>query len=279
MKRARANCVERTQLANRLKLIAQIAQHEADQPLGLAPLIPRFVALVERKHRQPARHRHPRQRGRRDIGQPALSPLRLAPYQIVESQPEHPSDQLELARFAPVAALAQIGGDRFRTLAGGLSLAIDLFAQRRRETFLLLAAHNLARPRLAADDRRQGPPLAMQFLERQYLFIDPARSRRGGRAQHDQVPRLFDRGADFAAQIARCGQFVPVAEDWGQFLRHRAMSGHAADQCLGNDEPLDRLVQPVGVGAVGMAVAEEGPVTMRVVGQAAVGRASRFLAA
>ncbi|HEV2043199.1 MAG TPA: hypothetical protein VGR05_00835 [Sphingomicrobium sp.] len=98
----------------------------------------------------------------------------LAPHQIVEPQPEHPRDQLQFARLAPVARFTQIGGDWLGALARCLPLAVVSLAQRGREAFFSLAPGHRARPRLAVHDRRQHAPFAVQSLEGKYLLIDPA---------------------------------------------------------------------------------------------------------
>src|SRR6185437_16866783 len=93
-----------------------------------------------------------------------------------------------------------------------------------------------------------------------HFLVDPARSSRRGRADHDQVFRLRERLVDLAAKLGRAGQFLAVAEDRIQPARNAAVRGLLPDQPRGYAIRFQRLVQPVRPRFVAVAVADEGAV-------------------
>ena len=82
-----SDSVQGVELADRLELVLEIAQHEADEPFGLAPLVARFVARFDRGHCKCARHRHSAERCRSEPRHPPMPPGLLTLDQLVESDP------------------------------------------------------------------------------------------------------------------------------------------------------------------------------------------------
>ena len=89
----------------------------------------------------------------------------------------------------PSPLLAQVGRERLGALGGRSAAPIVFVPQRRRETFLALAARHVARERLAATHRGQHAAFGASTLERFDLGVGPARLGRGRRAQDDQELR------------------------------------------------------------------------------------------
>ena len=185
----RADPVERVEPADRLELVLEVAEHESDEALRLAPLVARGVARLDRGEGERAGHRHA---GKRCGGEPRHPPVTargLALDEVVEPDSEHSGDELEEAQAAAVAFLAQVGGERLRPLARGPAAAVVALAQRGGEAFLMLAARDVAREGLARGDRGEHAAIGPSALEQLDLGIGPARLRGVGRAQDDQILR------------------------------------------------------------------------------------------
>jgi hypothetical protein len=171
------------------QLVVEVAEHEADQGLGLFLAALGGVAGEHRVDRQQAGAQHDQRGERGDGGQPAIAPLQLAPAQLVVFQVEQAGNELEFGVAPAVLARARVGGDRLA--------ALGRIAQRRGKAFL----RRRARVGFAADDQAEDALAASQPTERTHFLADPARLRRGGRADHDQVRRLAQGLLDLAAEI------------------------------------------------------------------------------
>src|SRR3954467_15497980 len=101
----------------------------------------------------------------------------------------------------------------------------------------------------------------MCLLEGDDFFIGPAGMGGFGRAKDDQTSRGGERLADGGAKVARGGELVPVAEDRAGAGRDGASRRLLADQRARHAVFFQRFMQPVGGGAVAVAVAEESPIT------------------
>ena len=252
--------VEDVQAVDLIELVLEVAEHESDQVLGLLALELRLVARVQRERGQPGGDQHA---GQRQPGHPRQFPVRallLALAQFVEAHVQQAGDQLESGVGLAVLAGAHVGGDRFGAQRGQPAVGVELEAQRRGEAFLRFVAGHVAGVRLAVDDQAEHPLLAPEALELAHFLVDPARSRRMGRADHHQAGRLRQRLVDLAAEVVGAGQFVAVAEDRRQFFRDRPGRGLPPDQALRDRVGFQRLVQPRAPATVLVAVADEGVV-------------------
>jgi len=206
------------------------------------------------------RRYHADGRGARDRHQPPRTPLRLAPAQRIEANPEHPGDQLQLGVVLAVLARARIGGDRLGALAAEVAVGIELEAQRRREALLVRDRGVVRGVRFPADDQAEDAVLAPEPLEVHDLFVDPLGLGRLWRADHDLAGRLAQRLADDRAEVGRGGELLAVAEDRVQALGHGSACARRADQHLGRVVRLERAVQPVRPARIAVAVAQECPI-------------------
>src|SRR5205085_7013211 len=145
----RAHSVERVEPADRLELVLQIADHEADQPLGFAALVAGRVARADGGDRQRAGDRHSGEACRREIAETAVSASALALDEFVETDSEHSGDELEKADPASLALTAQIRREGLRALGRRPASAVVFVFERGRETFLVFAALDVAGEGLA----------------------------------------------------------------------------------------------------------------------------------
>src|SRR5689334_10503288 len=114
--RSASDRVKRVEPPDRLELVLEIAEHEADEPFRFAPLLARFVTGLDSGHRKRARHRHSGKRSRSEPGKLAMAAGLLALDQIVEPDAEHPRDQLEEGKTPTLGALAEVGCKWLRAL-------------------------------------------------------------------------------------------------------------------------------------------------------------------
>jgi hypothetical protein len=235
--------------ADRVQLLAQVAEHEAEDVLGLRLPALRIVARDPGGRGQAQRYRHACERGRGDHGPLALAPLRFAPGKRVVADAQQAGDELEEGAFAPVAFPARVRGERFdcaavacRSEHGG------------RETLLC----GIGAARFAGHDEAQHPIAAATRAERFDFGVDPARLRRRRRAHHDQRGGFAERFADGVAQVARTRQFVAVAEERSQAWPDLAMRAARADQARWHAIGFQSAQQPARPVGIGVAVAQEG---------------------
>ena len=254
--------VQRIEPPDGLEPVLQIADHEPDQPLGLAPLVTRHVARLDRGQREPARHHHPQNRASGNPGESPLPPLFIPLDQIVERDVEQSRDQLEQSPGASVRLGPQVRRNRLGRFARRSPQRIAGFAKRGRKAFLALAAWDRACPGLAGNDRRKHLAVGAESPELADFLVHPAALRCGWRTEHDQMARTFDCLANFLAQILRRGEFAPVAEHRGQPGGHQESLDPPPDQCLWHPEFLDCPVKPLGIGGIAVAIAQERPISL-----------------
>ncbi|HEU4857273.1 MAG TPA: hypothetical protein VFS86_08225 [Rhodanobacteraceae bacterium] len=186
--------------------------------------------------------------------------------QRVEADVEHAGDQFQLGVGFAVLAGPRISGDGFGYFGRRLSVRVELESQRWTKAFFGFTAGQVAGVGFAIHGQAEDASGASHALVRQHFFVDPARSRRRGRAQHDQVFGLREGCVDLGAEFGRTGQFFAVAEDRIQPARDRAVHGGGAHQPRRHAVRFQRLVQPVGPRLVAVAVADEGAVGERPLG-------------
>ena len=175
--------------------------------------------------------------------------------QLVQAQTQHAGDQFQQRVAAPVVPGARVGGNRLGRRFQQSPVGVHLVAQRLREAFPVGIA------RLAVDDQAQHPVGAAQGLVVTDLLVDPVRGRGIRRADHDQRRRIGQRALDLAAEFRRAGQLLAVAEHWVQPPRNRPQRRIPTDQPRWHPPGLQRAVQPRRPRLVGVAVADEGPVS------------------
>ena len=228
--------------------------------LGLRALPLGLVARHDghgREHRGDAHADHRRDA---DRDEPAVAALQLASSQLVEPDADETGDELQQRRARPVLAGPKVRADRLRDFRAACVLRQRL-AERGREA--VLGAGGLGR---AADDQAEDLVRSPQAPKHADLFVHPAGSRGGGRANHDHRGRLLERRVHDAAQVRRGRQLLAIAE-------HRSDArGHCAGATLLTDEPardriaLERLVKPARPTLVAVAVADERAIANRLNG-------------
>ena len=102
-------------------------------------------------------------------------------------------------------------------------------------------------------------------LEGEDLFVDPARFRSRRGADHDLTGRLLQCARQRVTETGRRGEFVPVAEHGRKAFGHRAELRLAPDKMLRHTVSLECAMKPLRPRLVGVAVANEGAVSMPVV--------------
>src|SRR6185437_2806685 len=254
-----------------IELVVEVAEHEADQALGL--FLPaygglfcdhgfllrndRAVARNQRDDRQRDGYRHHAHGERGDRGHAPNAPLLLALLQRVEADVEHAGDQPQLGVGLAILAGTRVCGDRFGAFGGRLPVRIELETQRGAEALFRFAAGDVEGIRFATDDQAEDAVASAHALPSQHFLVDPARRGRRRRADHDQVFRLRECCVDLLGQAVGAGEFVAIAEDRIQAARDRAVRSLFADQPRWHAIGFQRLVQPVRPRLVAVAVADE----------------------
>ena len=257
LQRSLADRIERIETADRLELLAQIAEHELDQAFGFPALRDRFAARAQRIDAERTGQQHAGERCSREQCPLAVAPLLLALLQRVEADVEHAGDQLEPRVRLAIAIRTRVGRDRLGAFVRQATGIVDREAQRRAEAFFGRAIRQVRRVRLAADDQAEDALGATEPLVREHFLVDPARLRGGRRADHDQVGRLRQRFVDLAPEIGRARQLVAVTKDRNEAARDRASCGGLPDQAAWHPVGLDRPMQPLRPGLILVAVADE----------------------
>src|SRR5207253_451228 len=117
--RPAADGVECVELADRLELVAKIAQHEADESFGLTALFAGFVPRLDRADGQASRNQHPDKRAGGEDREPVLSADRVAADEIVQPDSEHSGNELEKTKSPRVSSASKIGRQGLGALGGG----------------------------------------------------------------------------------------------------------------------------------------------------------------
>ena len=201
-------------------------------------------------------------RARGDDRQPPLASLLLALAQRVETEAEHTRQELDLRVGLAILSRARVRRNRLRGRVAEIALLVELEAQRRREALLPLTPRHARGIGLAADDQREDTVRATEPLEGEDFLVDPVRSRRSWRADHQQAGRALERLAQLGAEVGGAGEFVTVSEHRRGARRDRSHRGLLADQVLGYTIGLNRTVQPACPLLVTVAVADEGLVAV-----------------
>src|SRR6185369_10140759 len=151
--RSAADGIERVEPAYRLQLVLEVAEHEADEAFGFAPLLACGVAALDRGNGERAGHRHSGERASGEPGQLAMAPRRFALDQVVEADTQHPGDELQERKSLALAVGPEIRRQGLCALGRRPAAAIELLPEGRRKALLVFPPGNLARERLAADNR------------------------------------------------------------------------------------------------------------------------------
>src|SRR6185503_16958684 len=138
------DAVESVEAADRLQLVLEVAEHEADQPLGFSALVACCVAGLDRGYCERAGHRHSGERRRRKHSEPAIAPRRFPLNQLVETDAEHPCDELQEGKALAIASLAEIRRERLGALRRAVPAPVVFEAKRWREAFLFLTSRHVA---------------------------------------------------------------------------------------------------------------------------------------
>src|SRR4029077_1551282 len=109
----RSDSVKRIKLSDRLQLVLQIAKHESDEALRLAPLVTGRVAGLNGGECQSARNDHSGERRRSQHREFPLTPDLIAPNEIVEADPEHAGHQFQETEAPRFGIASQVGSERF----------------------------------------------------------------------------------------------------------------------------------------------------------------------
>ncbi len=105
---SRTDAVERIEPADRRQLLLEIPEHEADQALGLAPLVAGLVARMDGRDRKPAGYRHSRQGRGGGNREAALAAHCLALDEVVKADPQHTGRKLQETDALAVAIVAKV---------------------------------------------------------------------------------------------------------------------------------------------------------------------------
>ena len=237
------------------ELVGEVAEHETDQRLGL--LLPPLGSMPRdhRLHREETGHQHHQHRQRGDGEQALMAPRRFALAQGVQVDAEQSGQQFQPCQRLAVLAGTDVGGDRFGRLRAELAIGIDLEAQRRHETFAVVAGTGFA-----VDDEAADAIAAADALEPQHFVVDPRRARGVGRADHDQRLGVGERGLDLRGQSAGACEVLAIAEDRTQAI------GQGTELPCGAAQPprqliaLERAMQPARPACVFVAVTDEGAI-------------------
>jgi hypothetical protein len=103
-----------------------------------------------------------------------MAPMLFALDEVVEADPNYPSDDLEKTELAAVPCFSEVGGDRFGALAGRTSSTVEPLPQRRGKAFLGFVPPHLAGEGFASHDRSEHAAFRMSLLEREDFLIGPA---------------------------------------------------------------------------------------------------------
>ncbi|HEX3122840.1 MAG TPA: hypothetical protein VHQ21_06015, partial [Rhodanobacteraceae bacterium] len=178
--------------------------------------------------------------------------MRFALPQRIESDTQQACNQLQPGSSRTVFAGPQVGCNRLGRSLSELAVSLEFEAQGRRETFT-----RVIRIRLAGNDYAVDAGAATEALECQHFLVYPVRMGSLRRADHDHRIGFAERILHTLAQIGRTGQFLAIAEDWTQPLRHRSELAGRPAQPLRDPIIFQRTMQPGSHGRIAMAVAHE----------------------
>ena len=237
------------------ELLAQVAEHEAEDVLGLRLAPFGVVARHPGRGGESERDGSHGERGRCDRHEPALATLRFALRKVVVAHAEQSRNQAQERTVAAIALGARIGGQRLARRA-----ARDVGrAQRGREA----VPGRIVTRGIAVYDETEDAVAAARRAEGVGLGVHPARMRGRRRAHHHQRRRVGECRGDRAAEVASRLQFVAVAEHGPEPRRHRPVASGRADQALRDPIAFEPLQQPASVSLVRVAVAQERGVAHR----------------
>ena len=269
LQRSLRNRSQGIEAADRIELLAQVGQHELDQAFGVATGPHRLgslvLRLVARQQRRVGKQAHRCGDGQRDRGQrghAGMAALSFAADQVVELQAQQPGGKLAAAVPAAVAARPEVGRDGFRSLLAEIAAIVQPVTQCLGKTLHETLARLVLRERFAIDNGRQDATFAVQTFELQDLLVDPFRLRGGGRTDHHQETAVAQGRLHLLGEVSPGRQVVAVAKDRRQARRHGTLRRLLAHQLARYPVRLQPAVEPATPALVGVAVADEGAITV-----------------
>ncbi|MCY1171366.1 hypothetical protein D9M73_114740 [compost metagenome] len=233
--------VEHIQPPNRFQLAAQIAQHERHQVLTFGGLPLGEPPRVDRGERQRAKGDAEQHCSCGNRRHQARATPGIALDQKIEPHAQQSRRQFQTRETPPIASGAQICGER-------------LLPGRQRLAQCLRQAFQQRQIRLRLPDKdAQNAVRRMRRQKMRQFRIDPARRKRGGRTQQNQIGRAIERASDRIAKIRAGREFGLIAKDRTQPRRLARICAQAARRPIS----FQRAMQPLRPVTITMAVTDK----------------------